>query len=371
MKLFSAGYRPLDPEQGFFSDIAADFREHLREVYFAWPEDPSGRGPLPHETIGLLEEELPRIRAGGIRLNLLLNAACYGGGALSTELADHVYVLVRHVSDLAGVDTVTTMSPLIAALVKRQFPMIDVRASVNMRIGTAQGMAYAAHLFDSYNVRRECNRDPVRLARLQDWASRNGKALFVLANSGCLNHCTFQTFHDNAVAHEAEIRRRKNGPTAATLCRAHYADPAHWVSFLQGSWIRPEDIEKHRAFFHGGYKLATRAHDNPRMVIHAYATRRFYGDLLELMEPGHGPAFQTHGILNGSFPEDWFDRTTRCVKNCESCDYCHTRLQRALIRFNAPAADPDGELSGRQPSRFQRESADVSRSTHVTACLGS
>ena len=82
---------------------------------------------------------------------------------------------------------------------------MDVRASVNMRLGTVRAMEYVSHLFDSFYIQREYNRDLDRIDELREWAGRNGKRLYMLANSGCLLWCAVQTFHDNMVAHEAEV----------------------------------------------------------------------------------------------------------------------------------------------------------------------
>jgi hypothetical protein len=214
-------------------------------------------------------------------------------------------------------------------------------------------MAYVAPWFDEYCVQREYNRHPARLAVLQDWAAENGKALWVLANSGCLDFCSVQTFHDNAVAHEHEINA---GPTVGdltTLCREYYSDSRHWINLLQGSsWLRPEDIAAHRRIFSGGYKLATRLHDDPRRVIGAYARACFRGNLLDLLEPGFGPLLYPHLIDNGRFPSDWFGRTTTCG-GCRDCGYCATVLERVLVDVNGPwsardhRAQPCGD--GAQP----------------------
>ncbi len=327
---FSVGYRVMPGDPDFFADIVEDYRERVDEVYFAWPEDPSGRTPVPASALSQLLEEIAHIASLGVGLNLLFNASCYGDAALSASLRDHVVELVSRLSE-AGLTAVTTMSPVIARAVRAAFPHLDVRASVNMRLGTVRAMEYVSGLFDSYNVQREYNRRPDRLSELGKWAGENGKKLHVLVNSGCLSFCSFQTFHDNVVAHEAGVNRNRNVAAAPTLCRELYSDRGRWPAFLQGSWIRPEDIAKHRAFFDGGYKIAARMHDNPRMVIDAYAKGRYYGNLLDLMEPGFGPVFAPHVVDNRRFPSDWFSSTTGCSSDCARCTYCADTLERVLV----------------------------------------
>ena len=147
-----------------------------------------------------------------------------------------------------------------------------------------------------------------------------------------LNFCSSQTFHDNAVSHEPEINEHENTQNLTTLCREYYSKRSHWKNILQGSsWIRPEDIQKHSEFFQGHYKLATRMHSNPRLVIHAYAEGRHWGNLLDLTEPGFGEIFYPEIIDNTLFPENWFEKITRCnAEKCQECSFCEEVLDKVL-----------------------------------------
>jgi len=348
---FSVGYRIMDGEPDYFSDIVEDHARRVAEVYFAWPGVNSGRSPLDEDARAQLEWELGRITGWGIGLNLLLNASCFGEEACSPALVDRLMAVVDDVAARFGVRAVTTMSPVIGHAVKERHPEIDLRASVNMRLGTVRGMAYVADLYDSYCVQREFNRDGARLAALQRWAADNGKRLHVLANSGCMNYCSFQTFHDNAVAHESAIHTRGRLADSQTLCRSYLAESAHWSNLLSGSsWIRPEDIASHRRVFAGGYKLATRAHDDPRRVIEAYVRGSHRGNLLDLLEPGLGPALYPRVLDNAAFGTDWFERTMSCAGECASCGYCERKLKDVLV-------DVEGALA----SRLGIPAADVAR----------
>lgn len=325
----------MSGEPDYFSNIVSDYQDHIREIYFAWPGTSSGRAPLAEEeeTIRQMSGELPYIKSMGINLNLLFNASCYGPDAVAKSFSTRTRELIAQLHDLLGIDAITTLSPVIAGMVQKEFPMIDVRASVNMRLGTVQGMNYTSSYFDSYYVQREFNRNPDRLAALQKWADAHGKKLYMLVNSGCLNFCSFQTFHDNVVSHESEITNDETTLQADTLCRDYYSGEGHRVNFLQGSWIRPEDIDKHRHYFSGGYKLATRMHDNPRMVIDAYTREKYYGNLLDLMEPGFGPLWHPHILNNRAFPADWFDKTITCGQQCTDCTYCQAIIEKTSVKL--------------------------------------
>ena len=64
-----------------------------------------------------------------------------------------------------------------------------MRASVKMGIGSVQGLEYVADCFDSFYIKRECNRDMKAIRRLLNWCTGHDKRLFMLANSGCLRPC--------------------------------------------------------------------------------------------------------------------------------------------------------------------------------------
>lgn len=338
MKL-AIGYQLPGEDEEPLVEIARDFADHLDEVYFPWPAMPSGRSPMGVEG-GIvdwqaqerLEHDLAAFRSMGLKLDLLLNANCYGGRAMSQHLANEVCSLIAYLHDLVGLDVVTTASLMLAHVVRRHFPDIEVRASVNMRIGTVRAMQYVAHLFDSFYIQREYNRDLDRIAELCAWADEHGKRLYVLANSGCLNFCSGQTFHDNLVAHEAEISATCNiSDFNPCVCWTYLAQRDNWVALLQNSWIRPEDMHHYDRYFPAA-KLATRMHANPRLVLQAYCSGQYRGNLLDLLEPGHGPLLAPWIIDNSRFPSDWFEQTSRCDKRCHACGYCACVLEQVLVR---------------------------------------
>ncbi|HHV97090.1 MAG TPA: hypothetical protein GXX37_11570 [Clostridiaceae bacterium] len=338
---FAVGYQLHEGEDESFVDIVMFYHEHIGEVYFPWLDTPSGRSSLSNRrgTVNWkaqeqLENDLLTLRKAGIKLDLLLNANCYGRNSMSQYLANNICSIIDHIGSVVGeLDIVTTASPAIAHIVKSNFPDIEVRASVNMRIGTVKGMQYLAHLFDSYCMQRDYNRSPGHIEELLEWAKTNDKKLVMLANSGCLSFCSGQIFHDNLVAHESEIGETYNitGWIPYT-CWNYYKDPDNWVSVLQNTWIRPEDLHNYEKYF-PVVKLATRMHSRPGMVIDAYVRGRYYGNLLDLFEPGFGPAFAPYVIDNSRFPDDWFEVTTKCNKKCHECNYCKDVLKAVLIRM--------------------------------------
>jgi collagenase-like PrtC family protease len=338
---FAVGYQLPGPDEEPIVDVIEDYREHIAEVYFPWADMPSGRAPLATSrgytdwtAQRQLEQDLYRLREMGIKLDVLFNAACYGGNAISEWLENKVRSVFDYMqAGIDGADIATTTSPFVARTIQKYHPQVEVRASINMKIGTIKGMQYLADVFDSYHVQREHNRDLEYLRELRGWADANDKKLIMLANSGCMIHCSGQAFHDNMVAHEQQIDECLNvRDWSAHTCWRFLEDPANRVCVLQNTWVRPEDLHRYEDLF-PVVKLATRMHARPRAVLDAYTKGRFRGNLLDLMEPGFGPAFAPAIIDNTRFPEDWFERTSTCDRRCHACEYCAEVLEQVLVDF--------------------------------------
>lgn len=343
---FTVGYPVLEMDGPTLLDVVTEFRQHIAEVYFAWPGVASGRAPASDESAERLRSDLPALRSMGIGLNLLFNASCHGAEAFTRELAARITGIIEQAQAVAEITAITTMSPLIAQVVKKRFPTISVRASVNMRLGTVRALEYVAHIFDGFVMQREYNRDPARMSELKAWCAREGKSMQILANSGCLSWCAVQSFHDNLVAHEAEVdgSRCFAGPIPGS-CWEQYRNPEKWTRFLANTWIRPEDARRYEPWV-SELKLATRMHANLRRVVRAYVQGRFAGNLADLLEPGHGRMFAPYVFDNRRFPADWFDRITAPMTDEQLRLYCGEVAQRVMVNTDSFATaitnDPAG-----------------------------
>lgn len=280
-------------------------KEQIYEVYFSWGDFPNGRSNqliddyyTPWELQDHQREVLKELSKEGIALNLLFNANCYGKDSQSRSLFEKIGMTIDYISEHYGLQSITTTSPLIAKFVKNNFEHLEVRASVNMEIGTIQGMDYMAEYFDCYYMKREYNRDFDRIKELHHWAEAHGKKLFMLANSGCMNFCSAHIFHDNLVAHESEIAQMDNAYEFRGMCKEYLSKEENYSHLITDTnFVRPEDMHLYEPYFVAA-KLATRVHKNPGMVLNSYVRERYHGNILELLEPAHN--IYPYVIENGS-----------------------------------------------------------------------
>ena len=327
MKLF-VGYQ-MCATDAFLQSILSH-KEDIQEVYFSWDTMPSGRSIVglqqdlyPWEASQRQREELAKIANAGIGLNLLLNANCYGSQSLARNFYQSTGDLVDFLQRERNLVSVTTTSPVIGRFLRENFSGLDIRASVNMEIGTPEGMDYLSDSFDSYYIKRELNRDMEAIRQLRRHADETGKKLYMLANSGCLNNCSARQFHDNLVAHEQEIGKMDNAFAFHSACRGFLSKGSNKEELLRlSNWVRPEDLHNYEGLI-DGIKIATRTSPNPIAILNAYARGAYAGNILDLLEPNYANLFYPTVLNNRAFPEEYFTIRHNCKKNCASCGYCH------------------------------------------------
>jgi len=337
---FSVGY-PTHRHDAWIDDIIRN-RDFIYEVYFAFGDLPNGRSPQNLADTGETSFEatrrqltdLGRIANAGIAMNLLLNGNCYGEEALSRSFFIGIGETLDWLCGKFPVKSVTTTSPLIGKFIHENFEGVEVRASVNIGIGSIPAMDYVSPYFDSYYLKRELNRNFTAIHKIRDWCDRNGKGLFMLANSGCLNDCSAHTFHDNLVAHEAGIAKRDNAYAFSGICRDYLKNPDKRISLIRDmNYVRPEDISLYDGLFTAA-KLATRVNQCPERVLDAYLRSHYVGAVTDLLEPDNGSALLPTIVDNSLFPNDFGRRVADCSHDCESCGYCQSVLDKASVTLS-------------------------------------
>lgn len=334
---FIVGY-PNQPSAEFVDELIRS-HDRIKDVYFSFSDMPSGRSSaVSHETREELEArqlyDIGRIADAGIALNLLFNGNCYGQDSLSRALFNKIGDITDLFFTNYGLHSVTTSSPIIAKFLKTNFEGIDVRASVNMEIGTPEALDYLCSEFDSFYLKRELNRNLDALNRMKEHAILRGKKMYLLANSGCLNFCSARTFHDNLVSHEREILAQDNGYSFVGICKEFLKNKVNrdtWLS--KTNFIRPEDLYLYEGLT-DAVKLATRVNPRPTRILRAYLSGSFGGAMTDYLEPSHTDTFYPEYIDNSKIPEDFLNTVFRCDKRCERCGYCSLVQSRATVKID-------------------------------------
>lgn len=333
---FSIGYQQQKREE-IIRVVIAHPRE-ISEVYFAFGTFPNGRGNAERGEQDFIKKQqqisdLKKLASYGISINFLLNGNCYGKYALARSFFNDIGDLIEYFCSEFGLASVTTTSPIIAKFVKDNFREVHTRASVNMEIGSIAGMRYLQDIFDGFYMKRENNRDLPLIRRLKAWCDSEGKQLYALFNSGCLNGCSAHVFHDNLVAHEREIAEMDNAYVFRGICSDFVQKEENRISLVRDTnFIRPEDVPLYEGLF-ASAKLATRINRAPARVIEAYLQGKYVGNILDLLEPDHAGAVYPWILENSKFPQDFAERVATCNKNCADCGYCEEVYRCAAVKL--------------------------------------
>ena len=323
-----------------FRDLAEQYAPFLQEVYFPWPGLLSAReiGGDPVPLRKQVVDDMRFCRSKGLKLDLLINATCYGDKALTAEQRQDYYANLKEM-DRAGIlpEIITTTSPYIAFITKKFNADIDRRASVNMRLNSTIAMEYVSDDFDSFYLCRDLQRDLPTVKLFAEWGRKTGKKICMLANSGCLRFCPWQTFHETLLSHnfphiQGEMKALDMPPT---LC-VGIVQSKQLEEILRASWIRPEDLHQYDPYV-SVFKLSTREADRPDLVLKAYTSGTFDGDLLQILDPGFSFFVRPYMFDNKAFPKEWSEGKIagRCAANCTHCVKCTEVLKLVYKR------DPD------------------------------
>ena len=228
-------------------------------------------------------------------------------------------------------DIVTTTSPFLATIFRRNHPSLKIRLSVNMRVHGTAGLEPILDLFDSFYASRERHRELDWLSALSQWAKAHGKTLGMQANSDCIRQCPYQQFHDNMHGHN-RIAQSKAGEKfgfSVFLCKTNY-ERGRYEDFLRSTWVRPEDLPEYENLV-DVVKLATRRHPHPVEVLNAYATYSFDGDLGELMDASHKFPRKFDNRRFDKAKDLWLAvRGCRDANDCRHCGRCSALMDEVF-----------------------------------------
>ena len=326
--------KPDDPLS--FAELAKKFAPRLREVYFPWPGLSNARAKVydKPDDEARIAADLKYCREHGMKLDILANATCYGDTAFSVEQRKQILGIIGKLDDMGlKPEIVTTTSPYIAKVFKLNFPDIEVRASVNMRLRNTLALEYLSPMYDSYYICRDVQRDLPTFRLMAKWTREHGKKLCMLANSGCVRNCPWQVFHETLLSHKfTDAFPEMDNLNLNLVCNQIFAQKKMLADFLRCTWIRPEDVHVFEPELET-IKLSTREAKFPHEIVEAYVNESYDGNLTRLMDPYHGFGFRPYRVDNKSFPADWITSgiAGKCAENCTHCGKCD-ELLKALLK---------------------------------------
>jgi collagenase-like PrtC family protease len=184
-----------------------------------------------------------------------------------------------------GVTAVTVAHPWLVSLA-RETPL-RVRVSVFVGIATVEQARYwetlGAHIIalDTHVLCRD-------LGGIKRIATATRAEIEVPVNIGCILRCPLARTHVARLSHSSRRGTQPMDPCVRWCMEEKRRDP---VNLIRSDFIRPEDLDRYRDLGVSSFKIVDRACSTEALIerVRAYHSRRWDGDLLQLIGPRGSP----------------------------------------------------------------------------------
>lgn len=275
----------------------------VHEVFGAIPESVIGHG---RATTGIqsfgkvdmnhVKEFTIQAHSIGIEVNYLLNAQCLGNNEYTDEGRSEIMKYIESINN-TNVDAVTVAIPLLAEIVKREFPDLKVIVSVISEANNSHRIALWEKLgADRINLDYDSNRD---FNRLKSVSQTSKVELELLVNDGCLFYCAYQKYHRVLSSHGSKCGSGKSNYVDYCLLKCTIERNDNTAEIIRGPWIRPEDTQYYEDNFGlHFFKISGRYRPIEWIVnvVEAYSKRRYDGNLMDLLSLTF-PTLAAHRVI--------------------------------------------------------------------------
>ncbi len=259
-------------------------------IYAKLPFDIVGGGRagmvVPHIDWNSAEAYIAAAHERDLSFCYLLNAPCLGNLEQTPEGKKDILKFIAQLVDI-GVDTVSIANLAVVALVRRNFPNLEIRGSVlswptNLSRLTYQEALGVNPLIIPYS---EFNRDFKMLTKIRSGLSCD---LQLFVNVSCIYNCHYLAEHACSVGHASQLAqntRQAGFFLDFYLWQCTRRRLLHPELLLMSRWIRPEDLHCYEAMGFDEFKIIDRSRSTAWLLraARAYADRRYQGNLLDII----------------------------------------------------------------------------------------
>lgn len=262
---------------------------------------------LPEISLQDLDAYIKHCHERNLKFNYLMNPVCSSNHEVFPQ--DHQEML-RFIDQIVGmgIDGVTVNSPLLCSLIKRRHPKIEITIGLYAWVFTIKQVYEWKKLgADVITLGFSVTRDFPLLEAMMKLAGRIGVQLRLIANNGCLKDCTYKNSHATELAHSSQLAQKgAEFFVDYNMLQCNYNKMSYPDRLISSDWIRPEDVNVYEelcrkvGFDRLSIKLLDRWKSTEFLarVVHAYASRSFDGNLLDLM------SFPKEGKVKYSFEQN-------------------------------------------------------------------
>ncbi len=309
----------------------------IKEIYLSGPQVYSGSGRVVHElNLAQFREIVDKIHKEGLIVNLILNPTCEGTDWYSPEVVNKKIRFLKKAHEEYGIEAVTVANPIYIGEIRRQFPNLEIYASVLGDIDCVQRATIytdlgATVITPDVNI----NRDLGLLRKIKEATNTKIK---LMVNEGCLYKCPFRRFHFNYMSHRSrELGKREMG-TEIFFYHCLRVTKKDRSQILKSGWIRPEDTRKYSEITNS-FKIVGRVRPKSFVTraIRAYLEENWDGNLLDIVSSSLNLFGLEYGAVldNKSLGKHkFFEKVTSCGRDCSNCSYCK-EIADNLIKMKA------------------------------------
>ncbi len=286
----------------------------IEEIYFSGPQEYFGSGRIVKKTtIEDIIEVIKFCKENGIKTNLLLNSTCEGLDWYSPSNVSKVLKLVKILHLENGLDGVIIANPLFIQKIRKEFPKLEISASVLSQIDSVQrAMFFSKFGSDIITPDRDINRN---LELLKEIKEATNCELKLLMDECCLFKCPYRIFHKNYTSHYSKTSYKEEYDPFSICRDIEKIDPSQ---LLKSPWIRPEDTEKYKEITNL-FKIEGRTSPTD------YIIKKIKSYLRKSSENNPVSFFK-------KVPNNFFEKVTSCDKNCFKCGYCDKLAKKIIER---------------------------------------
>ena len=331
--------------------------QHIYEFFGSLSSSAMGtmltRASLPAVTVEDVESFVKKAHSLNIKFSYTLNALAMGNLEYTEEGQKEILKFLQWLHDI-DVDSVIVSNPVVVALVKENFPSLEISVSSAACVDSLKKAKFWEEMgVSSIKLPLTANRNFLLLRSL----SENIKVdLEVMVNQLCLYQCPMERYHTITTNTDSQVIPNREKAPFLDWCRLQcnlirWSNPAE---LIKSPLIRPEDVPLYQSYGIRYFKIIGRnknMRDKMVSIIQAYVNGKWEGNLLDIVGGNANPPPYE---LKDFYPESEFERYFteplyyinnaeldgfikyfiengyKCSYMCGDCNYCDEVAERAV-----------------------------------------
>lgn len=231
-----------------------------------------------------VERYIKKTHSLGFKFTYLLNAPCLNNIEYDRNSYLKMIKYLEWINDI-GADYVTVTIPYLVEIIKNNFPSLKIKISTIAHVDSVQKAKFFESLHaDQIATDFMVNRDFYLLKEIKEAVRCN---IELILNDVCLYRCPFRYYHYNVVGHASQTFNSLKGfYLDYSLIKCSIARYSSLEEIFKSRWIRPEDLNKYEAIGIDTFKISGRTRSTKWIlnVVKAYASRKYEGNLIDLLD---------------------------------------------------------------------------------------